>query len=55
MAGKTISYNINGVYYNADTNKDGYASLTINLFPRQYIITAIYNGFMTSNRVTVYP
>ena len=52
-AGKTVSFNINGVFYTRTTNSNGVASLNINLNPDTYIITAEYEGSRVSNKVTV--
>ncbi|WP_407379598.1 Ig-like domain repeat protein [Methanobrevibacter sp.] len=41
-AGQTITFNINGVFYNRTTNADGIARLNINLIPGEYIITSMY-------------
>ena len=54
-ANKTVLFNINGVYYNRNTNENGVAGLNINLSPGNYIITAIYNEFMVSNNIEVLP
>ena len=53
--GKTITFNINGVFYNRTTDLLGIARLNINLLPGQYIITSFYgeNSAITSNIVTV--
>ena len=52
-AGVTVTFNINGVFYNRTTNASGIARLNINLEPGKYIITAEYDGFMTSNNIEV--
>lgn len=52
-AGKTVTFNINGVFYNRTTNSTGYAKLNINLPPGEYIVTADYEGFKVSNNITV--
>ncbi|MDL2246790.1 Ig-like domain repeat protein [Methanobrevibacter sp. OttesenSCG-928-K11] len=50
----TISFNINGVFYNKPTNKYGIAILTINLYPGDYVITATnVDGLSISNNITV--
>ena len=51
--GKTVLFNINGVFYSRTTNSNGVASLNINLNPDTYIITAEYEGSRVSNKVTV--
>ncbi len=40
LANATVSFNINGVFYNRTTNENGTARLNINLNPGKYIITA---------------
>ena len=54
-AGKTVTFNINGVMYERKTNESGIARLNINLQPEQYIITAMYEGCSVSNDITVLP
>ena len=54
-AGKTVTFNINGVMYERKTNGSGIAMLTINLQPEQYIITAMYEGCSVSNNIIVLP
>ena len=52
-----ITFNINGVFYNRQTDQNGVARLNINLNPGDYIITA-YNpndGFSHSNNIKVLP
>ena len=53
--GETVTFNINGVFYNRVTDKDGIAALNINLMPGKYIITSSYNGANIANTVTVKP
>ena len=53
-ANQTITFNINGVFYNRTTDANGIARLNINLMAGEYIITSMYeNGAITSNNVTV--
>jgi len=52
-AGESVTFNINGVFYNRQTNASGIAKLNINLGPGDYIITAQYKGLMTSNNIKV--
>lgn len=52
-AGKVVTFNINGVFYERTTNSEGIANLNINLEPNTYIITAYYDGSMVSNKITV--
>ena len=51
----TVSFNINGVYYERKTNENGTARLNINLNSGDYVLTAInpVTGEMYSNDVTV--
>ena len=53
--GKTVTFNINGVFYDRVTDKDGIAALNINLMPGKYIITSSYNGANIANTVTIKP
>ena len=51
----SVSFNINGVYYERRTNENGTARLNINLISGDYILTAINpaTGEMISNNITV--
>lgn len=51
--GKSVLFNINGVFYTRTSNSMGYVKLNINLAPNTYIITAEYNGYKTSNLIKV--
>ncbi|MBR0271015.1 MAG: hypothetical protein IJQ68_03365 [Methanobrevibacter sp.] len=53
VSGENVTFNINGVFYNRTSNATGHAKLNINLQPGNYIITAIYDGCMVSNNITV--
>ena len=54
FAGQTITFNINGVFYNRLTGDDGIARLNINLMAGEYIITSMYeNGATISNKITI--
>ena len=55
--GKGVSalFNINGVFYNRNSDENGYVKLNINLNPGDYIITAEYNGYKVSNNIKVLP
>ena len=57
IAGKNITMNINGVFYNRLTNENGTAKLNINLEPGEYILTAIdpLTGLQMSYNITVLP
>lgn len=52
-ANETVTFNINGVFYNRTTNASGYVNLNINLPPGDYIITAEYKGCSVSNNIKV--
>ena len=52
-AGQTVSFNINGVFYNSVSDADGHAKLNINLPYGKYIITSSYNGCSIANDITV--
>ena len=54
LAGVEVSFNIDGVFYTKTTDENGIATLSINLRPGTYIITAIGpDGLMRSNTITV--
>ena len=53
FTGKTITFNINGVFYNRVTDSSGMAKLNINLMPGEYIITSSYNGSSIANKITI--
>lgn len=57
IEGRILTFNINGVFYNRETNSEGIATLNINLNPGKYIITVIdqYSGLMMSNNIEVLP
>ena len=52
-ANKTISFNINGVFYNRTSDDKGIASLSINLLPGNYIITGEFEGLKVSNTLKI--
>lgn len=52
-AGETVTFNINGVFYERKANESGQVKLNINLEPGEYIITADYKGCRVSNNITV--
>ncbi|WP_407414705.1 Ig-like domain repeat protein [Methanobrevibacter sp.] len=54
-AGETVRFNINGVFYERQTDASGIVKLNINLQAGDYIITAEYNGCMVSNNIKVLP
>ena len=53
--GETVTFNINGVFYQRQTDAYGFVQLNINLQPGDYIITAEYKGCMVSNNIKVLP
>ena len=55
VAGVNITMNINGVFYNRETNENGTARLNINLIHSEYILTAIdlLTGLQMSYNITV--
>ncbi len=54
-AGVTVKFNINGVFYERQTDASGIAKININLQAGDYVITAEYNGCMVSNNIKVLP
>lgn len=52
-AGKSVTMKVNGKTSKVKTNKNGYASLAINLVPKKYTVTATYKGYKVSNKITV--
>lgn len=52
-AGQTVTFNINGVFYQRTTDSNGFASLNINLIPGDYIITSSHNGLNISNNIHI--
>ena len=50
---QTVTFNINGVFYNRITDNDGVAKLNIRLMAGQYIITSSYNGCNVANKITI--
>jgi hypothetical protein len=52
-ANQSITFNINGVFYNRITGSDGIAKLNIRLQPGEYIITSEYNGAKLSNTIKI--
>ena len=54
-AGETVTFNVNGVFYERKTNENGIAKLNINLEPKDYIITAEYKNCRVSNNIKVLP
>ena len=52
-ANQTVTFNVNGVFYNRTTDANGVASLNINLMSGEYIITSMYNGYKKANKITI--
>ncbi|MBQ2653687.1 MAG: Ig-like domain-containing protein [Methanobrevibacter sp.] len=53
--GEIVTFNVNKATTKVKVGNDGYASLKINLNPGTYTITATYNGYKVSNKITVKP
>lgn len=54
LSGESITFNINGVFYNRTTDENGIARLNINLMAGEYIITSMYsNNARISNKITI--
>lgn len=53
--GAVVTFAVDGKTYHVNTNKDGYAIFSIELNPKQYVITAEFNGTRVSNIITVKP
>ena len=54
-SGKTVTFKINGKKYNVKTDKKGFAVYKFNLKPKNYKVSATYNGFSVSNNIFVKP
>lgn len=52
-AGEIVKIKINSGTHTVKTDKNGYATLTINLNPKTYSVTAEYKGYKVSNKITV--
>ena len=52
---QTVSFNVNGIFYNRITGSNGQAKLNIRLIPGEYIITSNYNGANIANKITITP
>ena len=53
LSGATVTFNINGVFYQRVTGDGGIAKLNINLMAGEYIITSSYNGSNIANTIKV--
>lgn len=53
LNGESITFNINGVFYERTTDENGIARLNINLMAGEYIITSTYNGNNIANKITI--
>ena len=54
-AGETVTFNINGVFYQRTTNDKGVAELKLNLPPGDYVITAEYKSCKVANNIKILP
>lgn len=54
-SGKVVKFIIAGKTYIKKTDKNGYASLKINLLPKTYTIISEYKGYKVSNKIVVKP
>ena len=52
---KSVTFNINGVFYTRTSDENGIARLSINLRPGEYTITTMYGGLEVGNKVSVLP
>ena len=53
LANQNVTFNVNGVFYNRTSNENGVANLNINLMPGEYIITSMWKGFETANKIKI--
>ena len=53
LANQSVTYNINGVFYNKTTDANGIAKLNISLNSGEYIATITYKSAFASAKVTV--
>ena len=51
--GQTVTFNINGRFYDRATDSNGQAKLNIELLAGEYIITSSYKGANIANKVTI--
>ena len=52
-AGEIVKITFNGATKNVKTDKNGYATLTLDASPKTYTIKAVYNGVTKSAKVTI--
>ena len=52
---QVVSFEINGGVYNRTSNKEGIATMNINLNPGNYTIKTTFNGTTVENTITVLP
>ena len=55
VVGKTVTFKVNGKTYNVKTDIKGYATLSVKLNSKQYLVTAEFDGVKVSNKITVKP
>uniref|UniRef100_UPI003864D2B4 Ig-like domain-containing protein n=1 Tax=Methanobrevibacter sp. TaxID=66852 RepID=UPI003864D2B4 len=53
--GNMVTFYVDGKTYHIKTDSNGYATLSVRLNPKQYVITAEFNGTRVSNIITVKP
>ena len=53
LADASVTFNINGVFYNRTTDENGIARLNIRLMAGEYIITSEYNEMRIANTITI--
>ena len=53
LANASVTFNINGVFYNRTTDENGIAHLNIRLMAGEYIITSEYNEMRIANTITI--
>lgn len=53
LENESVTFNINGLFYNRTTDSKGIAKLNINLMAGEYIITSYWDEYSTSNKITI--
>lgn len=53
LANQTVTFNVNGVFYNKTSDENGVAKLNINLIAGSYIITSEWNGYQVGRTLTI--